>query len=73
MKRCARPLLDGILTAASLMVAAPAAQAAVRLDRVLPKLRVGLHLVLVDGNSVLPQRLIPALVDSNGRFWTPWC
>jgi chitin disaccharide deacetylase len=56
--------LDGILTAASLMVAAPAAEAAVRLTAALPKLRVGLHLVLVDGNSVLPQRL----VDSSGRF-----
>jgi chitin disaccharide deacetylase len=61
-------VLDGILTAASLMVAAPAAEAAVRLTAALPKLRVGLHLVLVDGNSVLPQRLVPALVDSSGRF-----
>src|ERR1700730_7760896 len=60
--------LDGILTAASLMVAAPAAEAAVRLTAALPKLRVGLHLVLVDGNSVLPQRLVPALVDASGRF-----
>jgi len=60
--------VDGILTAASLMVAAPAAEAAVRLTPALPKLRVGLHLVLVDGNPVLAPRLVPALVDSNGRF-----
>ena len=60
--------LGGILTAASLMVAAPATEAAVRLALTLPKLRVGLHLVLVDGAAVLPRRLIPALVDSSGRF-----
>jgi hopanoid biosynthesis associated protein HpnK len=60
--------IGGILTAASLMVAAPATAAAVRLATRLPKLRVGLHLVLVDGSSVLPPHLIPALVDSSGRF-----
>ena len=63
-----RATLEGILTAASLMVAAPAAQGAVRLARTLPTLRVGLHLVLADGGSVLPPRLIPDLVDHNGRF-----
>jgi hopanoid biosynthesis associated protein HpnK len=60
--------VGGILTATSLMMAAPATAAAVRLAESLPKLRVGLHLVLVDGNCVLPPRLIPALVDSSGRF-----
>jgi hopanoid biosynthesis associated protein HpnK len=60
--------LNGILTAASLMVAAPAAADAVRLAETIPTLRVGLHVVLADGNSVLPQRLIPDLVDANGRF-----
>jgi chitin disaccharide deacetylase len=60
--------LNGILTAASLMVAAPAAEDAVRLASSLPTLRVGLHLVLADGCSVLPPRLIPDLVDANGRF-----
>ena len=60
--------VHGILTAASLMMAAPATAAAVRLAATLPKLRVGLHLVLVDGHCILPPRLIPALVDSNGRF-----
>ena len=39
----------GILTAASLMVGAPAAADAIRRARALPRLRVGLHLVLVDG------------------------
>jgi hopanoid biosynthesis associated protein HpnK len=59
---------EGVLTAASLMVGAPAAADAVRIARGLPDLSVGLHLVLADGWSVLPQRSIPALVDSQGRF-----
>jgi hopanoid biosynthesis associated protein HpnK len=58
----------GVLTAASLMVGAPAAAAAVRLAHELPGLRVGLHLVLSDGWSILSHREIPALVDSKGRF-----
>jgi hopanoid biosynthesis associated protein HpnK len=60
--------LNGILTAASLMVAAPAAQEAVELAATLPTLRVGLHVVLADGQAVLPPRLIPDLVDASGRF-----
>src|SRR6185312_6371073 len=59
---------EGVLTAASLMVGAPAAADAVRRARELPGLSVGLHLVLADGWSVLPPRSIPALVDSRGRF-----
>lgn len=59
---------SGVLTAASLMVGAPAAADAVRRARDLPGLAVGLHLVLADGWSVLPQRSIPALVDAQGRF-----
>jgi chitin disaccharide deacetylase len=58
----------GILTAASLMVGAAAAQDAVRRARELPQLRVGLHLVLADGFAVLPRQLIPDLVDEQGRF-----
>jgi len=59
---------EGVLTAASLMVGAPAAADAVQRARDLPGLAVGLHLVLADGWSVLPQRSIPALVDAQGRF-----
>lgn len=58
----------GVLTAASLMVGAPAAADAVRRARALPKLAVGLHLVLADGRPVLPPQRIPALVDAAGRF-----
>src|SRR5260370_8116091 len=63
-----RASTTGVLTAASLMVGAPATEAAVRLARRLPQLRVGLHLVLADGWAVLPRRQIPALVDGDGRF-----
>jgi hopanoid biosynthesis associated protein HpnK len=58
----------GALTAASLMIAAPAAADAVRRARALPQLRVGLHLVLADGWAALAPRLIPALTDPVGRF-----
>jgi chitin disaccharide deacetylase len=58
----------GTLTAASLMVAAPAAADAVRRARALPQLGVGLHLTLADGCALLPPRDIPGLVDSSGRF-----
>ena len=59
---------DGILTAASLMVGAPAARDAIARARASPGLRVGLHLVLADGTSVLPPRAIPDLVGADGRF-----
>jgi hopanoid biosynthesis associated protein HpnK len=59
---------DGILTAASLMVGAPAAGDAIARAHALPGLRVGLHLVLADGPCVLPPRVIPDLVDAQGRF-----
>jgi hopanoid biosynthesis associated protein HpnK len=58
----------GVLTAASLMVGAPAASDAVRRARELPQLRVGLHLVLADGFAMLPREQIPDLVDEHGRF-----
>lgn len=60
----------GILTAASLMVTGEAAADAVARAKRLPKLGVGLHLVLVDGVPVLPPEQIPALVGSDGRFST---
>jgi hopanoid biosynthesis associated protein HpnK len=58
----------GVLTAASLMVAEPAAADAIARARELPQLRVGLHLALADGRSRLPPDRIAALVDANGRF-----
>jgi hopanoid biosynthesis associated protein HpnK len=59
---------DGILTCASLMVAAAAATDAVARARRLPRLKVGLHLVLVDGRPVLPPEQVPDLVNEGGAF-----
>jgi hopanoid biosynthesis associated protein HpnK len=59
---------NGILTAASLMVSGPAAADAVARAKRLPALRVGLHLVLVDGRPALPPAAIPGLLDQNGSF-----
>jgi hopanoid biosynthesis associated protein HpnK len=50
------------------MVGAPAAAEAVALAKRLPRLRVGLHLVLVEGRPVLPPAQVPDLVGSDGRF-----
>jgi hopanoid biosynthesis associated protein HpnK len=61
---------DGILSAASLMVAGAAAQDAVARAKTMPKLRVGLHLVLVEGKPVLPATAVPDLVDKTGHFRT---
>jgi chitin disaccharide deacetylase len=59
---------DGILQATSLMVAAPAAADAVRRARANPSLRVGLHLVVIEGPAALPHTQIPDLVDEFGQF-----
>jgi chitin disaccharide deacetylase len=50
------------------MVGAPAAADAVARARRLPRLRVGLHLDLVEGPPVLPPESVPDLVGRDGRF-----
>lgn len=59
---------DGILTAASLMVAGAAAADAVRRARLLPSLKVGLHLVLTDGRPAAAAATVPDLIDAGGQF-----
>ncbi|MCW5830097.1 MAG: hopanoid biosynthesis-associated protein HpnK [Deltaproteobacteria bacterium] len=61
---------EGILSAASLMVNGRGFADAVSRARETPSLRVGLHLVLVEGNATLPPSEIPDIVDSEGRFGT---
>jgi hopanoid biosynthesis associated protein HpnK len=61
---------DGILSAASLMVSGNAARDAVERAKTMPSLRVGLHLVLVEGKPVLPAKSVPDLVDATGHFRT---
>jgi hopanoid biosynthesis associated protein HpnK len=58
----------GVLTAASLMVSGPAAADAVRRARRLPRLRVGLHVVLLEGAPTLDGALLADLVGADGRF-----
>jgi hopanoid biosynthesis associated protein HpnK len=58
----------GVLNAASLMVGAPAVGDAVARAKANPGLRVGLHVVLVDGKPVLPPQMVPTLIDDRGYF-----
>jgi chitin disaccharide deacetylase len=59
---------EGILDQASLMVAGPEAADAVRRARAMPSLRVGLHLVVIEGPAVSSPSEIPDLVDETGQF-----
>ena len=59
---------QGVLTQASLMVAAPAASDAVRRAKNLPGLNTGLHLVLVDGDSCLGHAKLPHITTPDGKF-----
>ncbi|HET9097914.1 MAG TPA: hopanoid biosynthesis-associated protein HpnK [Candidatus Baltobacteraceae bacterium] len=61
---------EGILSTASLMVAAAATQDAVERARRLPGLRVGLHVVLVNGSPASPPERIPLVVRADGTFET---
>ncbi len=63
--RCHR---DGILTSTSLMVAEPAREEAAALAQQCPELDVGLHLVFVQGKSVLPPTKLGSLVDARAVF-----
>ncbi len=58
----------GVLSSASLIVTAPAATEAVAGAQACPNLRVGLHLVVVDGHSALTPERLPGIVDPSGRF-----
>jgi hopanoid biosynthesis associated protein HpnK len=58
----------GCLHAASLMVAGAAATDAVRIAKANPNLRVGLHLVVIEGPAEQLPSAIPGLVDRSGQF-----
>ena len=58
----------GIVTASSLMVSGPAAADAIARARRMPSLRVGLHVVLVEGRPVLPASKLSQLVDGDGAL-----
>ena len=63
-----RAYRDGVLRGASLMVAGDAVDDAVARARCNPGLTVGLHLVVIEGPSVLGAARLPALVGPDGRF-----
>jgi predicted glycoside hydrolase/deacetylase ChbG (UPF0249 family) len=59
----------GMLTSATLIAKAAATEEAIGIARSTPSLGVGCHVVLVDGEPVLPPAEIPTLVDQRtGRF-----
>jgi chitin disaccharide deacetylase len=59
---------DGLLSTASLMVSGAAATDAVRRARRLPALRIGLHLVAVEGAATSPPGDVPLLAGPDGWF-----
>lgn len=59
---------EGVLTTTSLMVTGAAFEQAVRLAKENPGLGVGIHLVTVVGQSVLPKSQVPSLVDEDQNF-----
>jgi len=60
----------GVLNTTCLMMSGAAVDDAVRRAKRLPALRVGLHVVLVDGRPLLDASLVGALVDADGAFST---
>lgn len=62
---------DGVLTSASLMATAAAADEAIALARDTPTLGIGCHLTLVDGTPALPPADLPTLTVA-GRFHATW-
>ena len=59
----------GVITAASLMVNMPFAEAAAaQIKVVCPHLSLALHFCLTSGQAILSPQKIPALVDAQGRF-----
>ena len=63
-----RGVADGILRSATLMPGGAAFDDAAALAARSPKLGVGIHLTLVNGNPVLPPAEIPSLVTEAGIF-----
>ncbi len=59
---------QGILSTANLMIGGNAAEDAIKRAKRMPNLRVGLHIVVIEGKSILPKREIPLLVDNDQLF-----
>ncbi len=61
----------GLLTSATLMARAAATDEAIEIARATPTLGVGCHIVLSDGEPVLPPAQIPSLVDPSTNLFIP--
>lgn len=61
----------GALTSTTLMARATSTEEAIGIARATPELGVGCHIVLVDGNPVLPAEKIPSLVDRRTGCFYP--
>lgn len=59
---------EGIVTATTLMVAAPATEEAARLAHATPSLDIGVHLTLTYGRPVSDPSRVPSLVEPDGSF-----
>ena len=59
---------DGIVTAATLMVSAPATDDAARIARDVPTLDVGVHLTLTYGRPISDPAAVASLVEPDGSF-----
>ena len=59
----------GVVTSASVMVNQPFWPQAAKLLREHPEWDAGVHLVMNDGEPVLPPQAVPSLVDRRGKFW----
>jgi predicted glycoside hydrolase/deacetylase ChbG (UPF0249 family) len=61
----------GLLTSATLMARAAATDQAIEIARVTPSLGVGCHIVLSDGEPVLPPTQISSLIDPSTNLFIP--
>ena len=61
----------GLLTSASLMARAAATDQAIEIALATPTLGVGCHVVLTDGEPVLPPAQIPSLLESSTNLFIP--
>jgi chitin disaccharide deacetylase len=59
---------EGIVTSTTLMPNGVAFEPAVAMSRLAPRLGIGVHLNLTEGEAVSPALRIPTLVDSSGRL-----
>jgi predicted glycoside hydrolase/deacetylase ChbG (UPF0249 family) len=61
----------GLLTSATLMARAAATDQAIEIARATPTLGVGCHIVLTDGEPILPPAQIPSLLDPSTSLFVP--